>query len=55
MNRKALARLVGWSITLDALARRLRGSQCGKKDAEVVAGCTAQAARHPEESAWVDR
>jgi hypothetical protein len=33
----ALARLVGWSMTLKALAPRLRCSQCGKKTAEVVA------------------
>jgi hypothetical protein len=35
---EALARLVGWSMTLEALAPRLRCSQCGKKAAEVVAG-----------------
>jgi hypothetical protein len=34
---EALARLVGWSMTLEALAARLRCSQCGKKAAEVVA------------------
>jgi len=34
---EALARLVGWSTTLTALAPRLRCSQCGKKAAEVVA------------------
>ena len=34
---EALARLVGWSMTLEALAPRLRCSQCGKKAAEVVA------------------
>ena len=34
---EALARLVGWSVTLAALAPRLRCSQCGRKDAEVVA------------------
>jgi hypothetical protein len=34
---EALARLVGWSATLEALAPRLRCSQCGKKAAEVVA------------------
>lgn len=34
---EALARLVGWSTTLEALAPRLRCSQCGKKAAEVVA------------------
>jgi hypothetical protein len=34
---EALARLVGWKVTLAALAPRLRCSQCGRKDAEVVA------------------
>jgi hypothetical protein len=34
---EALARLVGWSMTLKALASRMRCSQCGKKAAEVVA------------------
>jgi hypothetical protein len=29
--------LVGWKTTLEALAPRLRCSQCGRKDAEVVA------------------
>ena len=33
----ALARLVGWSATFEALAARLRCSKCGKKAAEVVA------------------
>jgi hypothetical protein len=32
-----MARLVGWSTTLEALALRLRCSKCGKKAAEVVA------------------
>jgi hypothetical protein len=34
---EALARLVGWSTTLKALAPRLRCSKCGKKAAQVVA------------------
>ena len=34
---EALARLVGWSTTLNALTLRLRCSQCGKKAAGVVA------------------
>jgi hypothetical protein len=34
---EALARLVGWATTLEALALRLRCSQSGKKAAEVVA------------------
>jgi hypothetical protein len=32
-----LARLIGWSITLEELAQRMRCSQCGKKAAETVA------------------
>ena len=34
---EALARLVGWSTTLETLAQRMRCSKCGKKAAEVVA------------------
>jgi hypothetical protein len=34
---EALARLVGWSATLEQLAQRMRCSQCEKKAAEVVA------------------
>ena len=34
---EALARLVGWKMTLEALAPRLRCSRCRKKAAEVVA------------------
>ena len=34
---QALARLVGWKMTLKELALRMRCSQCGKKAAEVVA------------------
>jgi hypothetical protein len=34
---EALARLVGWSTTLSALALRMRCSQCGNEAAEVVA------------------
>ena len=37
---EALARLVGWEATLEALAPRLRCSHCGKKAAEVVAVAT---------------
>jgi len=32
-----LARLVGWSATLEELALRVRCSQCGKRAAQVVA------------------
>jgi hypothetical protein len=39
---EALARLVGWSTTLEALAQRMRCSQCGGKAAEVVAVATAR-------------
>jgi hypothetical protein len=34
---EALARLVGWLMTLEELASRMRCSQCGKKAADVVA------------------
>ena len=34
---EALARLVGWKMTLKELAPRMRCSKCGKKAAEVVA------------------
>jgi hypothetical protein len=34
---ESLARLVGWSMTLEQLAQRMRCLQCGKKAAEVVA------------------
>jgi len=34
---QALARLVGWKMTLKELALRMHCSQCGKKAAEVVA------------------
>ena len=34
---EALARLVGWRITLKELALRMRCSTCGKKAAEVIA------------------
>ena len=34
---EALARLVGWKMTLKELALRMRCSRCGKKAAEVAA------------------
>ena len=34
---EALARLVGWKVTLKELALRMCCSRCGKKAAEVVA------------------
>ena len=34
---QALARLVGWKVTLKQLALRMRCSRCGRKDAEVAA------------------
>jgi hypothetical protein len=34
---QALARLVGWKVTLRDLALRMRCSRCGKKAAEVMA------------------
>jgi hypothetical protein len=33
----ALARLVGWRMMLEELARRMRCSRCGRKDAVVMA------------------
>jgi hypothetical protein len=39
---EALARLVGWSVTLEQLAGRMRCSQCGKKAADVVAVARAR-------------
>ena len=37
IESEALARLVGWKMTLKELALRMRCSRCGKKAAEVVA------------------
>jgi hypothetical protein len=34
---EALARLVGWKVTLKELAQRMRCSRCGRRAAEVVA------------------
>jgi hypothetical protein len=34
---EALARIAGWSATLEQLAKRMRCSRCGSKDAEVEA------------------
>ena len=34
---EALARLVGWKVTLKELAQRMRCSQCGKREATVEA------------------
>jgi hypothetical protein len=34
---EALARLVGWKMTLNELALRMRCSRCGRKAADVVA------------------
>jgi hypothetical protein len=33
---RSLAKLVGWEITLDALAKRLRCSSCHEKDCELT-------------------
>ena len=41
VSAEALARLVGWNVTLKELALRMRCSRCGKKAAEVVAVCPA--------------
>ena len=37
---EALARIVGWSTTLEALAPRMRCSRCGAKGAQLVAVAT---------------
>ena len=37
IETEALARLVGWTVTLKELAVRMRCSMCGRKAAEVVA------------------
>ena len=50
---EALARLVGWKVTLKELAPRMRCSRCGKKAAEVVAVARSRAERRAEESALV--
>ena len=34
---EALARLVGWKVTLKELALRMRCSRCGKKAAQILA------------------
>lgn len=34
---EALARIAGWSATLEQLAKRMRCSRCGRRDAEVAA------------------
>jgi hypothetical protein len=46
---QALARLVGWKMTLKELALRMRCSKCGKRAAEVVAVARAEASRRTEE------
>jgi len=49
---EVLARLVGWKMTLKALALRLRCSQCAKKKGRGGrGGCEAEAAGHDEEPA----
>ena len=48
---EALARLVGWSMTLEALATRLRCSQCGKEGRGGRGRSEARTERHPKESA----
>jgi hypothetical protein len=46
---QALARLVGWKMTLKELALRMRCSRCGKEGGGGRGGCEAQAARSAEE------
>jgi len=45
---EALARLVGWKVTLKQLALRMRCSKCGKKAAEVVAVARPRPRRVPK-------
>jgi hypothetical protein len=47
---EALARLVGWKMTLRELALRMQCLSCGTKAAEVVAVCEAEAAGSAAES-----
>jgi hypothetical protein len=49
---EALARLVGWSTTLEALAPRLRCSKCGKKAAEAVAVAKPRPRGVPKNPSW---
>jgi len=44
----ALARVVGWGMTLKELATRMRCSRCGKKAAEVVAIARPRPRRFPK-------
>jgi hypothetical protein len=47
---EALARLVGWKVTLKELEPRMRCSKCGKKAAEVVAVARARPRGVPKNS-----
>jgi hypothetical protein len=49
---EALARLVGWSVTLNELALRMRCSKCGKKAAEVVAVAKPRPRGIPKNPSW---
>ena len=44
---QALARLIGWKMTLKKLALRMRGSKHGRKAAEVVAVARPRPRRQP--------
>jgi hypothetical protein len=46
---EALARLVGWKVTLKELALRMRCSRCGKKAAEVMAVARPRSRRVPKD------
>jgi len=45
---QALARLVGWRMTLKELALRMRCSRCGRKAADVVAVARPRPRRVPK-------
>jgi len=52
---QALARLVGWKVTLKELALRMRCSRCGKKAAEVIPAARPKPRGCAEESALAKR
>ena len=45
---EALARIAGWTTTLEALAPRMRCSKCGAKGAQVVAVAQPRARGFPK-------
>lgn len=49
---QALAKLVGWKVTLKELAPRMRCSRCNKKAAEVVAVARPRPRGLPKNPHW---